>query len=509
MRPTFLGFEAAKTGVFASQKALDIVGHNLSNVNTEGYTRQRVDQVSQMVNSKGARLKPDLVALAGMGTSIKGIAQLRNERIDNAYRRESANAGYYNRQSTILYDMESIINELEVGEEGNGYGLSFAIKDMYSALQDFTYNASSEADANVFANSILNVTQTLNRTYKNLLNSAAEHKGEIQIDVDEVNSILKDIADVNGSIRRSMSTNDYSDQFGPNELKDQRNLLLDKLSEYGVLRVEDQIDGTITVEMNGHKCVWDTEYDAINYQENSNGTIQLNWKSNGDNAAKEAGSFKAAVDIINGRGLGAMSETESITNGFLYYQDKLDAFASQLAEILNNTIPDEFDANGNVLSYKKLVGESVENENGYDVYPDRLVTAAKINITDNLANDSSYLIRKDNSVDNSYLLELVHRLTEEKQTFSSESDTFSGTFQEFVADFTGTLGSELAYSNGRYENSLQILNEIQDNRDEISGVSEGEETVNMMTYNRAYQAAARMMTIMDGLLDVLINRTAV
>ena len=47
MRPTFLGFEAAKTGVFASQKALDIVGHNLSNINTEGYTRQRVDQVAQ------------------------------------------------------------------------------------------------------------------------------------------------------------------------------------------------------------------------------------------------------------------------------------------------------------------------------------------------------------------------------------------------------------------------------------------------------------------------------
>lgn len=509
MRPTFLGFEAAKTGVFASQKALDIVGHNLSNIHTEGYTRQRVDQVSQSVNSKGARLKPDLVSLAGMGTSIEGVAQLRNERLDTAYRQENANMGYFDKQSTMLSDIESIINELEIGVEGNGYGLSYAIKDMYTALEDFTYNASSEADANVFANSVLNVTQTLNKLSKNLAKSAEQHKEEVQIEVDEVNAMLRDVAQLNRSIRQSMSGNDNSQQFGPNELKDQRNLLLDKLSEYGALKVQEQTDGTVTVEMNGHKCVWDTEYDVINYQSNSNSTIQLNWKSNGENAAKDNGAFKAAVDIINGRGLGATSNTESTANGFLYYQDKLDSFSLQLAHVLNNTIPDKIDKNGNVLSYKKLVGESKMTENGVEVYPEMLPTAENITITDKLANDSAYLISDDNSTNNVYLLELVNKLTKDDHVFESESDRFVGTFQEFVADYTGTLGSEISYTKGRYEASLNMISDIQDSRDEISGVSESEETVNMMTYNRAYQAAARMMTVMDGLLDVLINRMAV
>ncbi len=509
MRPTFLGFEAAKTGVFTSQKALDIVGHNLSNVNTEGYTRQRVDQVSQYVRADGARLKPDMVSLAGMGTYIEGIEQLRNKRLDNAYRQESSNAGYYNQQSEMLSDIEKILNELDVGEDGNGYGLSFAVKDMYTALQDFTYNASSEADANVFANSVLNVTQTLNKLSKNLTKSANQHKEEVQINVDEVNSMLKDLAQLNKTIRQSMNTNNYSDQFGPNELKDQRNLILDKLSEYASLRVEDQTDGTIIVEMNGHKCVWGTEFDSINYQENNNSTISLNWKNDGESVIKEVGVFKAAADIINGRGLGAMSSTESTANGFLYYQDKLDSFASQLTKVLNNTIPAEFDADGNVISYKKLVGETVENDTGYDVYPERLTSAANIGITKELMNDSSYLISEDNNVNNTYLLELVNKLTKDQHTFISESDKFTGTFQEFVADYTGTLGSEISYTEGRYKSSLTMINEIQDSRDEISGVSEGEETVNMMTYNRAYQAAARMMTVMDDLLDVLINQMAV
>lgn len=509
MRPTFLGFEAAKTGVFASQKALDIVGHNFSNINTEGYTRQRVDQVSQAVNSGGARLKPDLTSLAGMGTYIEGVAQLRNERLDTAFRQESTNAGFYNQQSTMLSDIESILNELDVGEDGNGYNLSFAVKDMYTALEDFAYNATSESDANVFANAVLNVTQSLNRISLNLTNRAEQYKEEISITADEVNGMLKDLAQLNGTIRQSINTNGYSDQFGPNELKDQRNLLLDKLSEYGSLRVEEQVDGTVTVEMNGHKCVWDTECDTINVQKNSNSTIQLNWKSNGEDAAKDTGIFKAAVDIVNGRGLGLISSNESTVNGFLFYQDKLDTFSAQLTSVLNNTIPDEVDQDGNILSYKKLVGETVETEDGYETYPDMLTSAENINITDDLMNDSSYLIDKNNSTDNTYILELVNKLTSDKHLFAAATDEFTGTFQEFIADYTGTLGSDNSYAEGRYLSSMTMITDIQDSRDQISGVSESEETVNMMTYNRSFQAAARMMTVMDGLLDVIINQMAI
>jgi flagellar hook-associated protein 1 FlgK len=509
LRPTFLGFEAAKTGVFASQKALDIVGNNFANINTEGYTRQRVDQVSQSVAGYASRLKPDLVSLAGMGTYIEGVGQLRDERLDVAYRNEYANSGYYNQQSTMLTEIESIMQELETGKEGNGFGLSYAVKSMYTALEDFSYNASSEADANVFANAVANVTQTLNRLSSNLTKASDQYKGELQVKTTEVNTMLADIAELNGSIRRSISSNNYNEQFGPNELKDQRNLLIDKLSAYGNVRVEEQTDGTVTVELNGHKCVWDTESDAINYQENTNKTIQLNWKSDGTNAAKENGIFKATTDIINGRGIGVTSSTESTTNGFLFYQDKLDAFSSQLASVLNNSFPDTYDADGNVLTYKKLIGETVETADGYDVYPDLLVSAEGINVTKNLVNDSGYLLNSDKSTDNTHLLNLINKLTSEDQTFVSASDKFTGTFQQFVADYTGILGSDNSYAAGRYKASMTMVNEIQNNRDSVSGVSESEETVNMMTYNRSFQAAARMMTVMDDLLDVIINRMAV
>ncbi len=508
-RPTFLGFEAAKTGVFASQKALDIVGNNFANINTEGYTRQRVDQTSQTVAGYYSRLKPDLVALAGMGTHVNGVQQLRDERLDTAYRNEAANSGHFDQQSIMFTEIETIMQELEVGDDGNGYGLSYAIKTMFTALEDFSYNATSETDANVFANAVSNVAQTLNRISNGLTDSANQYKENVYIKTTEVNDILSDIAQLNESIRRSINACNYSENFGPNELMDQRNMLLDQLSAYGKVHVEEQVDGTVTVQLNGHKCVWDKECDAINYQENTNNTIQLNWKTDGTDAANDVGIFKAAVDIINGRGIGVQSSTESTTNGFLYYQDKVNAFALKLTEVLNSSFPETYDADGNVLTYKKLLGASVETSDGFKVYPNVMTTAANINITDELSNDSSYILSEDKSIDNTHLLELINKLTKDEHTFTSASDSFTGTFQEFVADYTGTLGSDNSYVKGRYQTSQTLLTEIQNSRDSVSGVSESEETVNMMTYNRSFQAAARMMTVMDELLDVIINRMAI
>lgn len=508
-RPTFIGFEAAKTGVFASQKALDIVGNNFANINTEGYTRQRVDQTSQSVSGYYSRLKPDIVSLAGMGTYINGVDQLRDERLDASYRNEAANAAYFDQQSVMLTEIETIMQELEVGDEGNGYGLSFAIKSMFTALEDFSYNASSETEANVFANAVSNVCQTLNRISKGLTDSANHYKENVKIKTEEVNDILTDIAKLNDNIRRSMNTCNYNTDFGPNELMDKRNLLIDKLADFGKVRVEEQADGTVTVELNGHKCVWDAECDAVNYQENSNGTIQLNWKTDATDAANDIGIFKAAVDVINGRGIGVQHKTESTTNGFLYYQDKINTFSQKLTDVLNNSFPETYDDNGNVLSYKKLVGGMAETEDGFKVYPNILVSAASISITDELAADSSSLLSEDESIDNTHLLELINKLTKDEHTFQSASDSFTGTFQEFVANYTGTLGSDNSYLKGRHQTSQTLLTEIQNNRDSVSGVSESEETVNMMTYNRSFQAAARMMTVMDELLDVLINRMAI
>lgn len=151
MRPTFLGFEASKTALYASQKALDITGHNLSNISTQGYTRQRADQVSVSAGSYNSRYSLNMAVYGGMGTNINGIEQIRDTRLDQAFRNEYCNTGYYDQKSAMLGDIESVLQELDLGADGNGYGLRSSIENLYKSLEDFSYNASSESHANIVA----------------------------------------------------------------------------------------------------------------------------------------------------------------------------------------------------------------------------------------------------------------------------------------------------------------------------------------------------------------------
>lgn len=506
MRPTFLGFEASKTALYASQKALDITGHNLSNISTQGYTRQRADQVSVSAGSYNSRYSLNMAVYGGMGTNINGIEQIRDTRLDQAFRNEYCNTGYYDQKSAMLGDIESVLQELDLGADGNGYGLRSSIENLYKSLEDFSYNASSESHANIVATSFASTAKLLNHMYIGLENSAQEFKTDLKDSVGEANVIFSKIADLNVSIRNSMVANNYNEQFGPNELLDQRNLLLDNLSVFGEVRVKETSGGMISVTLGGHTVVNGAESERINYLENKNGTVSMKWKSNGEDVNCDSGSFKASVEILNGRGLGQRNSYESKEKGYLFYMDKLNSFSNMLADVANTTIPSTVDASGNISSYKKILGADTGKGVTSTTLP---ITAKNITISEELAKDSSYLIYDKKSNDNTHILSMLEQLMSDKHQFESAGDRFNGTFEDFVADYCGTLGTDVNYNVARLESSLNITNEIINTRDSVSGVSETEETVNMLTYNRAFQAASRMMTTMDDLLDVIINKMAI
>lgn len=506
MRPTFLGFEASKTALYASQKALDITGHNLSNISTEGYTRQRVDQVSVSAGDYVARYSLNMSVYAGMGTNINGIEQIRDSRLDQAYRNEYCNTGYYDQKSAMLEDMESVLQELDLGIDGNGYGLRSAIETLYESLEDFSANANSESHATIVTSSFSSMSKILNQMYQGLENSADEFKCDLKDSVNEVNTILSKISVLNVSIRNSMVANNYNEQFGPNELLDERNLLIDELAMYGEVGVNESSNGMISVTMGGHTVVKDDYCEKINYLDNSNGTVSLRWKSDGEVINCGTGSLKAAVEVLNGRGVNVQSSYESTECGYLYYMDKLNSFASMLADVANTTIPDVIDSNGVVQSYKKILGADIGNGQTSTTLP---VTAKNITISEEMSKDSSYIIFDKNSKDNTYILSMIQQLMTDKHQFETSGDRFTGTFEDFVADYASTLGTDVTYNSTRLEASLNITNEIMNTRDNVSGVSESEETANMLTYNRAFQAAARMMTTMDDLLNVIINQMGV
>ena len=507
MRPTFMGFEASKSAVYATQKALDITGNNLANMSSEGYTRQRIDQVSMGYYNYGTKYNINArTHLAGMGTNILGISQTRNEQLDNAFRTQYAEVGDFSQRNAMLTDIESVLQELDIGIDGNGYGLRYSIQEMYTSLQDFSMNASSVTDASVVVAAFSNFATTMRQMSANLTEKADQYKSELEADVQTVNTILEKLAVLNKDIKRAMTAGNYTEEYGPNEMLDERNLLLDELAGYGELGVIYNPDGTADIFLGGKQVVNDQTCEAMDFTRNNDGTVSVRWRSSGENVGLGAGIISASTEIINGRGNGTVSSNESSVMGFRFYQDKLDELASRIADVCNSTIPKEFDADGNVVSYVKFFGAEVSENGKTEIYPDMYISADNIRLMDEIKNDATSILMKDGETsDNKYVLELIANLSTSKINFKNGE----ATFEEYISDYLTTLGNDISYYNTRSESAQTVSVELLNSRDAITGVSETEETTNMLTYNRAYQAAARMMTVMDEMLDVLINQMGV
>lgn len=485
MRPTFLGFETARRGLVANQKCLDIVGNNLTNMKTEGYTRQRVDVVSISPNNGSSMYALPKAALAGQGVDIKGVSQIRDPFLDKRFREEYSDVGYYDQAAITLEDVEAALDEV------TSDGLKTAISEVVKALDSFANKPDQVSNANIVMTEVKSLTQVLNQFDTKLDNIDKQQKFDMQISVNEVNSLIERIANLNANIKNdiyssSLSPNEY---FGPNELFDKRNLLLDELSKQADIHITDHTDGTVTVELNGKTIVDGEQYETMDYTENLDNTISLTWQSDGKDVKLNSGGLKAFVEMINGRGPNA-SGRETFTKGVPYYKDQIDNFAKVFAHVFNNTIPDD------VSGFKKLI----------EVDASGVVSAKDIRVNDEWANDPSYIISKspqvDGSLDNKFILSLKNKF-DQKINFGE----FTGTFEEYVNNYNNTIGQEKDFYASRLTASITIADDLLDRRDSVSAVSQDEEGANLMVYDKAYKAVSRVMTALDEALDVLINKT--
>ena len=524
MRPTFLGFETAKRGLNVSQKGLDIVGHNMMNTSTEGYTRQRVDTYAIGASNYGTRYGNSRTQLAGQGVDMSGVSQVRDSFLDKRFREEYGDVGYYQTTSNIMADIEAAISEFNLNpdvDNPNGTGLKNALKEISSALGSFSSEGDSKTHARILRTTFQNISQLLQQMDQKLDNVAEQSKFDFEVSVEDANGILQKIASLNASIAKDMVATKASngEYYGPNELLDERNKLLDQLAAYGDMKVEAQPDGTVKVDMNGHNVVDGEKYDMMNVNRNTNGTVSLTWQSSGKNVDLTTGSFKAYLDQINGRGVNAHLTNEVTTNGIRYYKDKLNAFANTLVQVANNIIPvTRVGANGKPEivrgQYRTLLqanGTTTDAAGNTVPTTNVPVTAANISVSDEWMDSADYVVFEDGSMNSEYLNKLKVALSTDTHVFRATGEIgdgiYSGTFSDFVEDYVVGQAADKNFSDNRLSVTTQIAGDILDQRDEVSGVNQDEEIVNMLNYKKAYQAASRLMTTLDEALDILINST--
>ncbi|MDR1193724.1 MAG: flagellar basal body protein, partial [Peptococcaceae bacterium] len=390
LRPTFMGFETAKRAINVNQKAVDIVANNLSNVDTNGYTRQRLDVTSIAPNAYATKIASSRVGLLGQGVDALGVGQLRDSFLDKRFREEYGKASYHGHAKEILDDIQSALGD---GQNLTNESVLFgAMKQIFESLNDYVSEPTLDAQANLVMTAFKNITQVLQQLDAKLTNAAAQHIYDTGVTVNRVNDILDEITYYNKMISEdaTVMSDPNNEYFRPTELLDKRNLLLDELASYGDINVVQLSNGMVNVDFAGQRAVTGTEHETARMYENDDQTITLRWVSSGKDLQLSSGTLLASRDFINGRGKNIRDSHETIREGIPYYRDRLNTFATALVNVVNQSIPEraypddagnnelKVDSNGDTI-FKTLLGARQADGS---VSANGPVTAANISISD-------------------------------------------------------------------------------------------------------------------------------
>jgi flagellar hook-associated protein 1 FlgK len=322
MRPTFFGFEAARSGLTAAQAGLDTTGNNIANLSTEGYSRQVVDQTATYLGSVSDKYSPLAQQFGGLGTTVEGISQVRSQFLDLRYRDANAENSANEKMLSILSDIESNFDETQ------NDGLSAMLDDFNTQLQVLSLNAGVVEYSSLARSSAQKVAQTLNQYSTQLTVIRKQTADEMDISVKDANTLLDKIDAINQSIKSSQLQGDRT-----NELNDTRNRYLDELSKYMNIKATYHMDGTLSIS-SGSTTLLDAPAGTVATLTLDDSATGMNLLADGSAMTLTGGSLFGSMEVLNGKGSFA-GAGENDFRGIPYYQASLDSLANSLAGTFN------------------------------------------------------------------------------------------------------------------------------------------------------------------------------
>lgn len=514
MRSTFMGLETAKRSLFTQQAALTTVSHNIANSNTEGYSRQTVNMAATEPMEALGLSKSTAAGQIGTGVEASSVTRMREAFLDDQYRNENENYGNWSIQQDTLEKLETIMSE------PSDTGIRTVIDNFYSAWSDLSKDPESSDARYVLREKALALTDAFNTISKQLNNLKNDLTSNIETKATEVNTYLSAIADLNGQIATIEGLGDYA-----NDLRDRRDLAVDKLSKIINVSVTETSSG-YTVQMGNTTLVSGTTattttsatftgayggdltggemYGLITSRDD----YVADYQSYMDNIANTIANGDITITLPEGTVLpegatltvnGAsktytgtertLTEDTTVTvkgiNGLhkLGYLTSSTGTATSAGEFFTGTTA------GTIQ-----LSETIQND------PTKIASSMRITST-----DSSATVVKGNNT----LALLMSELKNTNFSFQSGSITTSATVDDYYRSIVGQLGVQSEEATRQTDNANTLVEQVDSNRQAVSGVSLDEEMTNMIKYQHAYNASARLMTTIDEMLDKIINSMGV
>lgn len=506
MRSTFHSLETAKRSLFTQQAAINTVGHNISNANTEGYSRQKVTMVaSRSIEAYGLN-RSNAPGQLGTGVEFTSITRIRNAFLDEQYRDQSQGVGSLEIQTDTLSKLEGYVNE------PSDSGIRAVLENFWNSWSDLSKDPENVTGREILQENAVALVETFNELNRQLTDLESDLTSNIDVKVSEANSLLQTISSLNSEIRKIESLGDHA-----NDLRDQRDLMTDKLSKIININVSENDQG-YTINLGGANLLQGNTVTPLT-----------------------AGAVEAAYvsgDLIGGEMHGMIVSRDNYVSGF---KQQLDTLANTLANgefqvtvpagwvKPGTTVPTTVDEIVTVQGINGLhkLGYSLGDPAtpGEDFFTFKTgatgITAGSIQVNPTIAADANKIATSLRTTTdgagvttvirgNNGLALLMSELKDVKFSFD-ETASGGGITDATVADFygavVGALGVQSQEADRLHKNTQSQLDQVQGSRQSVSGVSLDEEMSDLIKYQYAYSASARFMTTFDQMLEKLINGT--
>ncbi len=444
MSGIFGTLNTATKGLLAQQTALHTASHNISNANTEGFSRQRVQMQADLSYTLAG------VGQLGTGVKMESVVRMVDDYVNKQIRNENSAYEQYNVKSQTLDQLEIILNEPSTT------GINFNLNEMFNSWQELSKNPESSSAKTIVVEKSKALVETINHIANQIESLKAETNGQIDKNILDFNSTVEKIDALNKQIFNISVKGEV-----PNDLLDQRDLLLKDLSS--IAKVDVNFDKYGRAEIN------------------LDGEIVLNGESK-NTLKKNDGEFYVGpdkIDITTGKIKGYLESLE-VLDGVI---SQLDDFVKTMATEVNNL-------------------HNTDPLTGNDIFTD-IDSAKSVKVNPVIDNDNELILPgiTSDKGDGQRALDI----SKLNKKLLGDGSTITGKYNDIVT----RVGISKQQSDNIVANQEVLLNQLVLKRESTSGVSIDEEVTNVLKYQKAYEANARVISVLNDMLDVLINRTGV
>jgi flagellar hook-associated protein 1 FlgK len=426
----FYDLNIAVSALQAQQYAMDVTGQNISNADTTGYHDQTV------VFTSATPLTGSIVGggighpVLGTGVLVQTVQRAQTDYLDSEVRNVNSEYNQYNSESTNLTQAQSLLQEPDTSTDGTGTGISTLLNNFWSSWQTLSTTPTNESSRVSVEESGQSLASGINTLYTNLTSLQSQTNTTIATDASTINNDAKQIATLNSQITTSIAGG-----YQPNDLIDQRNQLLQDMSNVTNVTVYGTGGSDMIVSIGGKALVQGNQVNPVEVTQDANGNAQVSWSDDG-----------SAVNITSGEIKGLMNVRDTTIPGYL---STLNSIASSIITQVNAV---------------HSTGTTMSGAKAGDFFTGTDASNIAVN-----------------------------------------GQTIGDTYDTFVTQ----VGADVQETTDQANTYNSTLTQLNTQSDSISGVSMDQEMSNMVKFQQGYNAAARIFTTMNDMLDNLITNVGV